>query len=113
MVMKYFYWVKSVIWLGIVFESLVYIFCMVVGDEDVVFFVLIGDFQYNDKIFWAWNKIVNWVWEDCFYFIIYVGDFVDIGIKKLDWMEYFFLNGYIVMSCFLMYMVLGNYEQDV
>lgn len=31
----------------------------------------------------------------------------------MDWIQYFFFNGYVVMSCFFMYIVLGNYEQDV
>jgi predicted phosphodiesterase len=109
---KYLYRVKSVTRTGTVIESPVYTFRTAVGDEDAVFFALIGDSQYNNKTPWAWNKIAKRVWEDRPHFIIHAGDLVDIGTKKSDWTEHFFPNGHIAMSRFPMYTVLGNHEQD-
>jgi hypothetical protein len=102
---KYLYRVKSVTRSGTVIESPVYTFRTAVGDEDAVFFALIGDSQYNNRTPWAWNKIAQRVWEDRPHFIIHAGDLVDIGTKKSDWTEHFFPNGHVAMSRFPMYTV--------
>lgn len=97
---------------GEVYESDLFSFKTKVNDESAYTFALIGDTQINSRTPWAWGKIAERVWEERPNFVVHVGDIVDDGRMKDDWVDEFFAPGHSLMSRYPMYTVLGNHEND-
>ncbi len=109
---NYFWKVVGETETGKEYESELFSFKTKVHDESAYTFALIGDTQINSRTPWAWGKIAERVWEERPNFIVHVGDIVDDGRMKDDWVDEFFAPGHMVMSRFPMYTVLGNHEND-
>lgn len=109
---KYVYRVRSMQNDGQLLVSPVSTFKTNVRDEDAIFFVFVGDSQYNRQTPWAWATIAERIFEERPNFIVHAGDLVDQGTKKTDWTEHFFPGGEKAMRRYPMYTVLGNHEQD-
>lgn len=109
---KYLYRVRTVTTNGQVLVSDVNTFKTTVENEEAFTFALVGDSQYSSRSPWAWGKISERVWMDRPNFVVHVGDLVDVGTRKEDWVGHFFPYGHVMMSRYPMYTVLGNHEQD-
>lgn len=109
---NYFWQAISVVAPGDTLRSEVYTFKTAVKDSSAYMFALVGDTQRNPRTPWAWEKIAQRVWSERPNFVVHVGDVVDQGLRKADWVEHFFPFGHILMSRVPVYTVLGNHEQD-
>ncbi len=108
-----FYFWKTVSYTGA--DSLVSevsTFATAVDSSSAFMFALVGDTQRNPRTPWAWSAIAERVWADRPNFVVHVGDLVDKGLQKSDWINDFFPAGQRLMSRVPLYPVLGNHEQD-
>lgn len=108
-----FYFWKTVSYTGT--DSLVSevsTFATAVDSSSAFMFALVGDTQRNPRTPWAWSAIAERVWADRPNFVVHVGDLVDKGLQKSDWVNDFFPAGQRLMSRVPLYPVLGNHEQD-
>ena len=87
-------------------------FATAVDSSRAFMFALVGDTQRNTRTPWAWSAIAERVWADRPNFVVHVGDLVDKGLQKSDWINDFFPAGQRLMSRVPLYPVLGNHEQD-
>ena len=109
---NYFWQAVAVTEAGDTLRSAQYTFKTAVKDSSAYMFALVGDTQRNPRTPWAWQKIAERVWAERPNFVVHVGDVVDKGLNKPDWIDHFFPFGHILMSRVPVYTVLGNHEQD-
>ncbi len=72
-----------------------------------VSFAVLGDTQNSPDI---WGAIVKRIYEERPSFIIHVGDLVQNGYNKEDWVEEFFKPAKDLLRFYPLYPVLGNHE---
>jgi hypothetical protein len=72
-----------------------------------VSFAVIGDTQNSPDI---WGKLSNWISREIPSFIVHVGDLVQNGYNKEDWVDEFFKPAKELLRFYPLYPVLGNHE---
>lgn len=80
-----------------------------VGPEEAFSFILIGDTQKNPKIT---GKIATLAWQRRPNFVVHLGDVVDNGPDKKEWVHELFGPAKELLSRVPMYPCIGNHEKN-
>ena len=74
-----------------------------------VSFAVIGDTQNSPDV---WGKLAGLIYQERPSFLVHVGDLVQYGPNKKDWVEEFFLPARDLLRFYPLYPAIGNHEMN-
>lgn len=106
---KYFYQVESKSDSGGISQSGVLTFQTAVTDDEPFSFCIIGDTQKNPKMT---GKVMKLIWERRPHFLMHVGDVVDNGPDKKEWVNELFKPSIDLLCRVPVFPTIGNHEKN-
>jgi len=106
---KYFYQVESKTDSGGVLQSGVLTFQTAVAETDPFSFCVIGDTQKNPRIT---AKVMRLIWERRPHFLMHLGDVVDNGPDKKEWVDELFKPSIDLLCRVPVLPTIGNHEKN-
>ena len=106
---KYFYQVESKSDLGGIAQSGILTFQTAVVDDEPFSFCVIGDTQKNPKMT---GKVMKLIWERRPHFLMHVGDVVDNGPDKKEWVNELFKPSIDLLCRVPVFPTIGNHEKN-